>query len=234
MIATATPAEARPRELLDVPHSADVTLENYIGVESSLDRGPQAFRVNCRPGYVIRPHFHRIDQYQIFVAGGAIMGKHDCNPVTVHYTDAFTPYGPINCGPEGMSFFNLRSRCDVGAHYMPGSKDEMERRAGRGITASCRLTLDEGAGPMRYHALFGPCEDGLGASEVVCGPSAPIIDVVAAGSGRYQLVLEGSVVLDGKELGPGSVTFVPPGDVLAGRRAADRGVHLLEAQLPSL
>src|SRR5262245_41374714 len=44
---------------------------------------------------VIRPHFHRVDQFQILVAGRAQFGKHEVEPVAVHYTDGYTPYGPL-------------------------------------------------------------------------------------------------------------------------------------------
>jgi hypothetical protein len=211
----------------------DVDVRRYFGSPSKLTRGPQAYRSTFRPGYVIEPHFHRIDQFQIFVEGTAQIGKHPLHPVCVHYADGFTPYGPIVVGPEGMAFFNLRSQSDTGAFWMPGSKKHLGRKAGRGVTADTRLSLDDHAGPMRLESLIGPTEDGLAAYEVVAGQNEPLIDQVAAGSGRYQLVLEGSLNLDGVILPADSVTFSLPGEALARRKAGEDGVRILELQLPA-
>src|SRR5262245_45589452 len=110
-----------------VPASA---VANYIGDVARLDRGPQAFLVEIFGEYTIEPHFHEVDQFQIMVRGDSVrLGKHDASPVTVHYVDSYTPYGPIVCAEDGISFFNLRARGDLGAHYMPAEHDNLHRRA---------------------------------------------------------------------------------------------------------
>src|SRR5436309_1317297 len=69
---------------------------DYFGSGKSLEETPQAFLVEVvLPGAVIHPHFHRVPQFQIVIAGGGRIGKHPLEPVAVHYVDAFTPYGPI-------------------------------------------------------------------------------------------------------------------------------------------
>jgi len=37
---------------------------------------PMAFLVEKEPGAVVKPHFHRADQYQVVVSGGGRMGRH--------------------------------------------------------------------------------------------------------------------------------------------------------------
>src|SRR4051794_30692220 len=91
----------------------------YFGRDEVHD-GPQGFLLEIpTPQGVITPHFHRVDQFQVFVAGSGMIGKHPIAPVTVHYSDGYTPYGPIVAGPEGITFFNLRSSGDSGQHEMP-------------------------------------------------------------------------------------------------------------------
>lgn len=51
--------------------------------------------------------------------GRGRIGQHALQPVTVHHTDAYTPYGPIVTSEDGMAFFTIRSRTENGGtHYM--------------------------------------------------------------------------------------------------------------------
>ena len=203
----------------------------YFGANNAITRGPQGFYVDFGPNFLIKPHFHRVDQFQIVVRGVGKIGKHDLSPVTVHYTDGFTPYGPIFCGEEGMAFFNLRSHSDVGAYPMPESKEELERKAGRARTEHTGLNLAEES-RTRMEALIDPYEDGLAVFEVAAVPGAHLGDEVVGGACRYQLVLRGSLILGDHELPERSCVFASAGEVLTGRKAGPEGLHLLQAQLP--
>lgn len=222
-----------PDEAKFTQYSPAVAVVNYLGSNVEMSRGPQAFVVSCGPEYVIKPHFHPIDQFQVFFKGSATIGKHALDPVTVHYTDGFTPYGPITGGHEGFSFFNFRSRADVGALHMPESREQLARRAGRAITAQCRLALDAGVTSTRLETLIDPQADGLAVLELVAAADAVLPDEMVRGSGRYQFVLDGELVQDGRALPVESCAFAGAGEVLTGRRAGSRGLHLLEVQLPS-
>lgn len=79
----------------------------------------QGVVVRSPPGHTLRPHFHGVPQFQVFYDGVGTIGRHDVAPLTVHYADAFTPYGPIVSGPTGLAYAVLRPRADVGAHWMP-------------------------------------------------------------------------------------------------------------------
>jgi hypothetical protein len=228
MVVSVTADEATTKR-----YSESVSVVNYLGSNVSMARGPQAFVVECAPAYVITPHFHPIDQFQVFFRGSATIGKHALEPVTVHYTDGFTPYGPITGGSDGFAFFNFRARADVGALKMPESKDELARRAGRALTARCRLRLDAEVASTRLETLVDPYPDGLAVLELVAAADAVLPDEIARGSGRYQFVLAGELVLDGRVLPPDACAFAAAGDVLTGRRAGPSGLHLLEVQLPS-
>lgn len=203
----------------------------YFGSNQKIERGPQGFYVHFGPNFVIHPHFHRVDQYQITVDGTGTIGKHSMDAVSIHYTDGFTPYGPILCGPEGMAFFNFRSHSDVGAYPMPESKEELERKAGRSRTVPTRLHLN-GDSSTKMEALIDLEEDGLATYEVVAPAGASLPDEVVGGACRYQLVLEGSMIFEDRELPARSVVLASAGEVLSHRRAGTKGLHLLQAQLP--
>jgi hypothetical protein len=159
-------------------------VDDFIGNAVKRHRGPQAFRVTRPPGYVIEPHFHRCDQYQVFVSGRAKYGTiYDLDPVSIHYADAFTTYGPIIVQEEEMAFFNLRSHSDTGAYYMPGSREAIEMRGGRTTTVYDTDNLSTSAGPAKVETLVEPHADGLSVEKVVSGPGELIRDHQATGSG---------------------------------------------------
>jgi hypothetical protein len=205
----------------------------FIGDKKQIHRGPQAFVNDFRQTHVIDPHFHMVDQFQIFVRGTLRIGKQHLNAVTVHYTDAFTPYGPIVCDEGGMTFFNLRARADVDAHWMPESRERMVRRAGRHRVAECRLQETSDAGFAQQSVLVGPEDDGLCVLLTVAGPDKQLPDAVAGGAGRYELVLSGTLAVGSRTLPAHSLLFAPAGERLPARRAGDAGVQLLTAQPPS-
>jgi hypothetical protein len=209
-----------------------VRLRNYLGLENQFTRGPQVFLPDVdQAGFTIKPHFHVVDQYQIVVRGGGVIGKHPYNPVTLHYVDAYTPYGPIVAGEDGIAWVVFRRQSDVGAHPMPGSQSEMRQRAGRSATVELQGG-EPGPGQAIVTSLVEPHRDGLLAYEVAAAADTPLLDITAAGGGLYELVLAGSLCVDGREVGPLTVIHSDPGDV-ARRRAGKDGVHLLVCQLPT-
>ena len=86
---------------------------------------PMAFLVEKDPHAVTKPHFHEADQYQVVVQGGGRLGTHDVGTVAVHYTDAWSAYGPIVAADEGISWFTLRNTWDSGARYMPAAREQL-------------------------------------------------------------------------------------------------------------
>ena len=86
---------------------------------------PMAFLVEKDPHAVVKPHFHQADQYQVVVQGGGRLGPHDVGTVAVHYTDAWSAYGPIVAADEGISWFTLRNAWDSGARYMPAAREQL-------------------------------------------------------------------------------------------------------------
>ena len=56
---------------------------------------PVAVRIDQRPETVNAPHFHQANQFQVFVGGEGMVGKHPIDGVTIHYAQAYSPYGPL-------------------------------------------------------------------------------------------------------------------------------------------
>src|SRR5580698_8628680 len=92
---------------------------------------PMAFLVEKEAGAVVRPHYHQADQFQVVVQGGGRLGRHDIGTVAVHYTDAWSAYGPIVAAEEGVAWFTLRNAWDPGAKYMPAARPELRAARAR-------------------------------------------------------------------------------------------------------
>src|SRR5260221_730200 len=233
MIKTVTPGDVQVKERESGRHTFGAYLGSEPGIDGPSARGPQAFVIEFCPGYVVEPHFHWTDQFQVFVKGHAAVGQHLLDPVSIHYTDSFTPYGPITVGDDGTTCFVLRGRADLGAQFMPGSADKMQRKAGRALYAQTQLSLTPARTSARLETLIEPQDDGLAVFELVAGPGAGLLAEIVEGSCRYQLVIDGSLEYRGTVLPRDSVVVAAPGDRLDGRRAGPTGVHLLELQLPA-
>ena len=99
---------------------------------------PMAFLVEKEPHAVTKPHFHEADQYQVIVQGGGRLGTHGVGTVAVHYTDAWSAYGPIVAADEGISWFTLRNTWDSGAQLHAGRTRDSCVRRGRRTSSTAR------------------------------------------------------------------------------------------------
>jgi hypothetical protein len=219
-------AAASPRELESGPPGKVFTYRrsDFLMPPSGAD-APQAFLVEMpTPGAVIPPHFHREDEFQVVVAGSGSLGKHALGGVAVHFADAYTPYGPIRVGPEGLTFFTLRARADAGAQYMPESRTALVRKARRSIAAE--------VGPGRETtALWSAHDDGLAAWIVAAGPNTHV-EHPPGGGGRYYLVVAGSITHDADELARWSCVWAGPREERPRLIAGPMGAELVVVQFP--
>lgn len=202
---------------------------------------PQAFLIEMSANEVIVPHFHEVDQFQIFVSGSGSLGRNKevSQPLAVHYADHHTGYGPINAGPQGYSYFTLRAKSDSGAVYLhkPGYRERLKPSAKRhgvaaGITLSTEPVLmdrkDVQVEPLMQELATG---DGLGVALIRMGPgtsySGP--DPSATG-GQYYLVANGSVEIEPGAYAAWTPIFVSKTDRPLTLQAGPRGLEALLLQ----
>jgi len=222
---SAIPAEAVARNAVQVsPEGASAT--DFIGRRAETSGHPLAFLVQGPPGYVIPPHFHEIDQYQIFVGGSATLGKHKVLPGSVHYADAYTPYGPITATEDGFNYLTLRPRSIIGYHEMPVGgpllKPVNEARGRRGRM----MVADIEPGRPREtesEALFEEL-DGIAAYRLSAQPAACLPQPDIDHGGAYYVVLEGEIAAGGETYPPRSCIWVgqheSPPEMIAGADGA--------------
>jgi len=172
---------------------------------------PQAFLIEYGPGFVLQTHYHDVDEYQVVTEGGGTLGRHAMAPCTVHHARAWTPYGPIVAGPQGLSFLTLRARRDsAGPRKLPQALAALRAVQGRRPwQASESLTLPPPgdaaqAKPLQRISRAG----GPTASCVVLPPGAAYEVVTGSTSGLYVALLRGSLHLDAGPCRAPAVAFV--------------------------
>ena len=204
---------------------------------------PMAFLVEKEPGAVVRPHFHRADQYQVVVSGGGRLGTHALDGVAVHYTDAYSAYGPIVAAEDGVAWFTLRNAWDPGARYMTESRAEL--RAARAKDFHHREAVAGAIHPLSgaelealtaatCHPILGPNPDGLATWHCKLPPLTALQGPdPAAGGGQFWIVLAGSLSTAGSALLPSqSCVFVAPDDAAPTVQAGAGGAEALCLQFP--
>ena len=222
---SAIPSEAIASNAVQVSKEG-ASATDFIGRRTETSDHPLAFLVNGPPAFVIPPHFHEIDQYQIFVGGSATLGKHKVLPGSVHYADAYTPYGPITATEDGFNYLTLRPRSIIGYHEMPEGgpllKPVNEARGRRGRM----MVADIEPGQPRETAretLFEEL-DGIAAYRLSAAPGARLPQPDVDHGGAYYVVLEGEIAAGGETYPPRSCIWVgqheSPPDMIAGADGA--------------
>ncbi|MGA3401808.1 MAG: hypothetical protein ABSC95_21555 [Acetobacteraceae bacterium] len=204
---------------------------------------PMAFLVEKEAGAVVRPHFHQADQFQVVVQGGGRLGRHDIGTVAVHYTDAWSAYGPILAAGEGVAWFTLRNTWDPGAKYMPSARSELRaararyqhRESTSGPLAPWsdaelgRLAAVEHLTEMETADGMASWRFRLPAAATATGPDP------GYGGGQFWLVLAGNASCAGAAPLPvESCVFVGPEDAALSMTAGPAGAELLCVQFPLL
>jgi hypothetical protein len=88
---------------------------------------PTVFLVEQPPNTTLEPHFHTRNQFQLFVGGAGRIGPLEVLPVTVHYAGAYTGYGPLVSGGEGIKYFTIRSQFESGFVPATQAREKMLR-----------------------------------------------------------------------------------------------------------
>ncbi|HEY2620091.1 MAG TPA: hypothetical protein VGI78_22300 [Acetobacteraceae bacterium] len=205
-------------------------LTSYIGVnrytasaETPPEPGaiyPMAFLVEQDPDAVVGAHYHQADQFQVMVAGNGRLGTHGVAAAAMHFAGAWSPYGPLAAGHDGLQYFTLRNGWDPGARYMEFPDN---RAALRSVPRLHREVVGE----------IAPTADGLWARRyhIAAGESAAAPDA-ANGGGQFWLVLSGSLRHGGKTMPPRSCVFVHPEEAPLTVVAGADGLDAMAMQFP--
>ena len=199
---------------------------------------PEAFIIEGDPGRQLPTHFHDVDQFQIITSGTGTVGRHGLAPRGVHFARAYTPYGPIVSGNEGLGYLTLRARRDpLLAQYVPACRDKLKSipdrapwqhtampafpvlRAGESQAVNAVPGLDDGSG-LFVHAVT------LAAGARMRAPDPSI------GGGQFIVGLKGGLVQDGSLRDAIVVVFVANHEPAFELQAGPQGLEVLMFGFP--
>lgn len=220
----------------------------YFGVEPFADRSlprpapdilhPVAFMVEEEPNATLNAHFHQADQFQLFVTGEGRLGRYPITPFAVHYADAFTPYGPIHAGPQGLSYLTLRNAWDNGPQYMPQSAATLKESRGPGLQTPL----------ARFPDLDNPLQEGEPAvTEIIASTERGLavwLSRARAGErlqvspsqcgGQCWVVARGQLKVGEHSFDALSCLFLRPGEVAPDIVVGAFGADIIVLQFPKL
>ncbi len=197
---------------------------------------PMAFLAEGTPHRVIKPHFHDVDQFQVIVSGGGVIGKHPLSLNAVHFSRAHTPYGPLTGAEHGVGFLTLRAHWDPGAQYLDQSKDKLVAVPDRKPWQVTEAPKFEGHADVNIHT-FDQIKDerGLAAYSLKLAPGVTTQGPDASkGNGQYIIVTKGSLNYQGKDYGAISIGFTKPDEGYFPIVAGPEGVEALVLNFPRL
>jgi hypothetical protein len=196
---------------------------------------PMAFLVELEAGSLVRAHFHRVDQFQVVVKGAGMFGIHPVSSIAVHYAGAYSPYGPLKAGDEGLCFFTIRNNYDYGALYMPEERIELREKRPRPHSEFTSepapvMGADELAALSKpqSRAVIEQQPNGPAAWRFAVPPSCIMNGPdPAAGGGQSWMVLGGSLMRDGNALSAQSCLFVSCEEAALDLVAGPDGLEIL-------
>lgn len=206
---------------------------DYFGGASPFD-GPQAYLIEQK-NYVLRPHFHPVDQFQILRGGpGSLFGRHPIGDLVVHYADAYTVYGPLVGEDPPLRYFTLRAEPTTATEYMPESRALLPGHGGRNLRrdVAAAPTDDLATAPGRSTTLLSGEQDSLDARYVTAGDGARLAVPEAGPSGQFVFVVAGLIEWDGASYPAESVGWQPASSGSWDITAGDDGAGVLILRYP--
>ena len=215
-------------------------------VADGLDGRPSIWFGIQPEGFKNPAHFHTEAQFQVLLEGSTTFSKIHLEGVAVHYSDAYSFYGPFHIGPD-FKMAVLRCRDAGQVHATDEERRHLRNPGGRELSGPQTDTIVEGL-TGRQVALVSdtslPWTDAPGqpegvlhkvliAAEADSGPTAvmyrcpPETELTLEPSpfGAFHMLLEGTAVAGGTAMAPYSMRYVrgddTPGALVAGDHGAD-------------
>jgi hypothetical protein len=177
---------------------------------SGEDGGPEALRFRFDDCPSVYAHMHLTSQFQLLLGGSMDFprGVKHLEALAIHYTDHNMPYGPFAVSanhdmlvlhPKAggiISMANLDARRQI----------NLRGRIFASLAADSEWQPLPGADHSAFKLLMPP--DFGPAAIVVRTPGHAALAMPAAAFGRYEVVLDGSVIMDGQEIGPPGFRYV--------------------------
>ena len=185
-------------------------------------------------------HFHHNNQFQIFIEGKGRIGVRTLAPVVVHYASAYTGYGPLAAGPDGLKYFTLRTVHESGAVRVADAragkaswpKGPMRHATSKQVDIAATETLMV-LPVARVSVLIPRAEDGLEVLSIEMPADTLLTPVdITTGAGVFLFVLSGSTDSAPYVLGSSESLYVSADEPFPHIVSGSEGCHLLTLVMP--
>ena len=209
---------------------------DFIAAPKERPDLPQAFLIDSTAGRRLPTHFHEVDQFQVVVRGDGRLAQHGLAKGGVHFARAFTPYGAITMGSEGLDLMTLRARRDPGkAQFIPDRLSRLEELKDRRPWQITRMPEFHPAKEDAALEVIAGLEDGRGLAgwSLSLAPGAgALLPSAATSDGQFLVVLEGSLVRDGRTYPCPTVAYVAPSEEAMKAVAGPEGLKAVVLNFP--
>jgi len=197
---------------------------------------PTVFLVEQPPNTTLEPHFHTRNQFQLFVAGAGRIGPRELRAVTIHYAGAYTGYGPLVSGSDGIKYFTIRSQFESGfvpatqarEKMLRGPKRHKDAFVGHPSSPEALLALSQ---VERQDIIES--DAGLGVELLRLPANARCsVTPIQASAGCFLFVLSGRASVAGVERQLWEPAFVPLTDGAQRVTTANIGAELVVLHIP--
>ena len=177
---------------------------------SGEDGGPEALRFRFDDCPSVYAHMHLTSQFQLLLNGAMDFprGVKHLEALAIHYTDHNMPYGPFAVsGNHDMLVLHPQAGGIVSmANRDARRKINLRGRIFAALAADSEWQPLPGAEGATFKFLMPP--DFGSAAVLARAPAHAALGMPAAQFGRYEVVLEGSVIIEGREIGPPGFRYV--------------------------
>jgi hypothetical protein len=193
---------------------------------SGEDGGPEALRFRFDDCPSVYAHMHLTSQFQLLLGGCMDFprGVKHLEALAIHYTDHNMPYGPfaVSGGHEMLVLHPRAGGILSMANLEARRRINLTGRLFAGLAADAEWHPLPQLADATFKLLMPP---GFGPAAVVARvPAHAALAMPAAEFGRYEVVLEGSAIMDGQEIGPPGFRYVrgaqPAGPLVSGAAGA--------------
>jgi hypothetical protein len=192
---------------------------------------PTIFMIEQPVNTTLVAHFHRQNQFQLFVDGSGSIGRYGIEAVTVHYAGAYTPYGPLLSGPGGLKYLTIRPVRESGGFAVPDELASMKR----GPKAHVQAGPIDVMSTEELMDMTEPCEDvlvptsndGMGIAVHALPAHAPFTPPgMGISQGMFVVVLAGSIASGDRNLRKWESVFITPDESGFGAVAGNSGAQI--------
>jgi hypothetical protein len=182
----------------------------YFGARDTDGPGPQIYVNELDPGVELAAHFHRVDQFQVFFGGnGATFLRKSIPDVMVHYTDAYSTYGPFRAaGDHTLAYATIRAHSSNFGGVMPGARDQLPYRGRRHASVEVEGWTLDALPPfgVQIDELLHDSADALQVRLVKLSPrSSTTLEPPSSTSGRCYCLVSGEIEWQGRSYGDRSI-----------------------------